>query len=395
VVGAGGMGVVLKGFDRSLNRYVAIKILAPHLATSGAARKRFGREAQAAAAVVHDNVIAIHGVDESNSLPYLVMPYLRGISLQRRIDEHGALSVSEVLRLGMQTAGGLSAAHDQGLVHRDVKPANILLDGTTERVLLTDFGLARAADDASLTHSGVIVGTPYFMSPEQAEGTSIDHRSDLFSLGSVLYAMCTGRPPFRADTSWGILRKVTDAQPHPIRDLNPDIPPWLYEIIQRLHQKNPVNRFQTAHEVAELLERCLAYVQQPNDFELPERLIHEAASIPHRIIAKPWLLATGVLAVVGVTAMAVNEWGLKDMSEAQPKSLVVAGTGAADDSKSIVATERSVATVVDDSLLDWDDGSTVELASIRIAVERLDEISLQIVESPNSENDSVTPSVNP
>ncbi|HIF01527.1 MAG TPA: serine/threonine protein kinase [Planctomycetes bacterium] len=253
VVSAGGMGVVLKGFDRSLNRYVAIKILAPHLATSGAAKKRFGREAQAAAAVVHDNVIAIHGVDESHSLPYLVMPYLRGTSLQRRIDEHGALSVVEILRLGMQTAGGLSAAHDQGLVHRDVKPANILLDGTTERVLLTDFGLARAADDASLTHSGVIVGTPYFMSPEQAEGAAIDHRSDLFSLGSVLYTMCTGRPPFRADTSWGILRKVTDAQPHSIRDLNPDIPQWLCEIIVRLHQKDPANRFQTAHEVADLL----------------------------------------------------------------------------------------------------------------------------------------------
>ena len=137
VIGAGGMGVVLKGFDRALNRYVAIKILAPHLATSGAARRRFAREAQAAAAVVHDNVIAIHGVDEADALPYLVMPYVRGTSLQKRIDNSGSLNVSEVLRIGMQTARGLSAAHDQGLVHRDIKPANILLDGTTERALLT------------------------------------------------------------------------------------------------------------------------------------------------------------------------------------------------------------------------------------------------------------------
>ena len=188
VVGAGGMGVVVKGFDRALNRYVAIKTLAPHLASSGAARRRFAREAQAAAAVVHDNVVAIHGVSEANGLPYLVMPYLRGTSLQKRIDGNGSLNVSEVLRIAMQTARGLAAAHDQGLVHRDIKPANILMDGTTERVLLTDFGLARAADDASLTHSGVIAGTPYFMSPEQAEGSSIDHRSDLFSLGSVMYA---------------------------------------------------------------------------------------------------------------------------------------------------------------------------------------------------------------
>jgi eukaryotic-like serine/threonine-protein kinase len=395
VVGAGGMGVVLKGFDRSLNRYVAIKILAPHLATSGAARKRFAREAQAAAAVVHDNVIAIHGVDDSNSLPYLVMPYLRGTSLQRRIDDHGALSVLETLRLGMQTAGGLSAAHDQGLVHRDVKPANILLDGTTERVLLTDFGLARAADDASLTHSGVIAGTPYFMSPEQAEGAAIDHRSDLFSLGSVLYAMCTGRPPFRADTSWGILRKVTDAQPHAIRDLNAEIPVWLCEIIQRLHQKDPANRFQTAHEVADLLGQCLAHVQQPNDFKLPEQLTLNTNPKPSGRMAHLRLLAIGGFTMAGVMAMAVNEWGSTDRSKAPSKPPATSSAGVADVSKSVAATGTSSTPAIDDSLLDWDDGSTRELASIRIAVERLDEVSLQILQTSNAEDDPTTKTMNP
>lgn len=141
----------------------------------------------------------IYGVAEANGLPYLVMPYVRGTSLQRRLDDSGPLTVAEVLRIGMQTAAGLAAAHAQGLVHRDIKPAKILLSEGVERVQITDFGLARAADDASLTRTGVLAGTPQYMSPEQARGEAVDHRSDLFSLGSVLYATCTGRPPFRAD----------------------------------------------------------------------------------------------------------------------------------------------------------------------------------------------------
>ena len=201
VVGAGGMGVVLKAIDKSLDRTVAIKVLAPHLAASGAARKRFAREAKAAAAVLHPNVIAIHSVSNDEALPYLVMPYLRGTSLQKRLDEEGPLSLHEILRIGSQIAAGLAAAHAQGLVHRDIKPANILLEQGVERVAITDFGLARAVDDATITHSGVIAGTPQYMSPEQARGEPVDGRSDLFSLGSVLYSICTGRPPFRAETS--------------------------------------------------------------------------------------------------------------------------------------------------------------------------------------------------
>ena len=168
VVGAGGMGVVLKAVDKSLDRTVAIKVMAPHLASSGAARKRFAREAKAAAAVLHPNVIAIHSVSNDESLPYLVMPYMRGTSLQKRLDREGPLSLLEILRIGSQIAAGLAAAHAQGLVHRDIKPANILLEDGVERVTITDFGLARAVDDATITHSGVIAGTPQYMSPEQA-----------------------------------------------------------------------------------------------------------------------------------------------------------------------------------------------------------------------------------
>ena len=193
VIGSGGMGVVLKAFDAALNLYVAIKVLAPNLGSSGAARKRFLREAQAAAAVVHDNVIEIYGVAYADGLPYLVMPYVRGPSLQRRLDCEEPLALVEVLRIAVQAAAGLAAAHAQGLVHRDVTPANILLADGVERVKLTDSGLARAADDASLTKSGITAGAPQYMSPKQARGESISQTSDLFGLGSVLYTMCTTR----------------------------------------------------------------------------------------------------------------------------------------------------------------------------------------------------------
>lgn len=254
IIGRGGMGVVFKAFDAALNRFVAIKMLLPHLAVSGAARKRFAREGQAAAAVIDDNVLPIFSVAEWQGVPYLVTQYSRGTTLQKRIQDQGSLELKEILRIGMQTARGLAAAHAQGLVHRDVKPSNILLDGTVERALLTDFGLARAVDDASITRTGVIAGTPQYMSPEQARGGSVDARSDLFGLGCVLYAMCTGRPPFRAENSYAVLRLITDAEPRPIREINPEIPEWLCRLISRLMAKSPNDRFTSAAEVATLLE---------------------------------------------------------------------------------------------------------------------------------------------
>jgi serine/threonine-protein kinase len=278
IVGSGGMGVVLKGFEMALDRYVAIKVLAPHLATSGAARTRFAREARAAAAVIHENVVSIHRVAEANGLPFLVMPYIAGDSLVKRLDERGPLELHEILRIGVQIASGLAAAHAQGLVHRDIKPGNILLGSGIERVTITDFGLARAADDASLTRSGVITGTPQFMSPEQARGEPVDARSDLFSLGSVLYAMCTGRPPFRADTAYGVLRRIGETNPRPIQELVPQIPEWLAEIVEKLHAKNPEDRFQSATEVAQLLGRWLAHLEQPSTLPAPARVEKRAAN---------------------------------------------------------------------------------------------------------------------
>lgn len=272
VIGAGGMGVVVKAIDKSLDRVVAIKILAPHLASSGAARQRFAREAKAAAAVLHPNVIAIHGVCVQSKLPFLVMPYITGQSLQQRLDENGPLSVDEILRIGQQIAAGLAAAHAQGLVHRDIKPANVLLERGVERVTITDFGLARAIDDASMTRTGVITGTPQFMSPEQACGESIDDRSDLFSLGSVMYAMCTARPPFRAETSYGVLRRITDDEARPVCQINQSIPSWLGRLVDLLHAKSCDDRIESAEVLDRILQQCIAHREQPATQPLPSVL---------------------------------------------------------------------------------------------------------------------------
>ena len=301
VVGRGGMGVVLRAFDAKLHRVVAIKVMAAELAAAATARKRFSREAQAAAAVVNEHVVTIHAVEEDHRPPYLVMQFVEGVSLQEKIDREGALGLREVLRIGMQAAEGLAAAHKQGLVHRDIKPANILLENGVERVKITDFGLARAADDASLTQSGVIAGTPLYMSPEQAEGHPLDHRSDLFSLGSVLYAACTGRAPFRAGSAVAVLRRVCGEAPRPIHEVNPAIPEWLCAIIDRLHAKVPADRYQSAAEVAALLGRRLARLQRPE--HLPDDPTGEFAAPAARPVAprrgrRRALAAAALLAVL-------------------------------------------------------------------------------------------------
>ena len=269
LIGSGGMGVVFKAFDTELNRPVAIKLLAPYLATSGPARQRFSREARAAAAVVHQHVVPIHNVETQCEVPFFVMQYVSGESLQARIDREGALELCEILRIGMQVADGLAAAHQQGLVHRDIKPSNILLEEGVDRSLISDFGLARAVDDSSLTRTGFHPGTPQYMSPEQASGQIVDARSDLFSLGSMLYTMCTGRPPFRAENSLSVMRRISESEPTPIRELNPNIPEWMGEVIAKLMKKDVQDRLSSAAEVRELLEACLSHVQQPLSRLLP------------------------------------------------------------------------------------------------------------------------------
>lgn len=286
IIGMGGMGVVFKAFDGALNRFVAIKMMLPHLASSGAARQRFEREGRAAAAVINDFVLPIYAVSEWQGVPYLVMQYSAGMNLQKRIQIEGPLKLSEVLRIGMQTARGLAAAHAQGLVHRDVKPSNVLLDGSVERAMLTDFGLARAADDASVTRTGLLAGTPQYMSPEQVHGDRVDTRSDLFSLGATIYAMCTGHSPFRGESSYTVLHRIINDTPRCIREVNADLPDWLDQIVMKLLSKSPDDRFESAEQVANLLEGCLAHVQQPTATPLPE-LLRTSASHHNRGPRRP------------------------------------------------------------------------------------------------------------
>src|SRR5262249_49715585 len=199
-------------------------------------------------------------------LQCLVMEFIPGETLKQRIDRTGPLETPDVLHIGRQIAEGLAAAHAQGLIHRDIKPGNILIEvGPNQHVKITDFGLARAADDASLTQSGLVAGTPMYMAPEQASGEHIDHRADLFSLGSVLYTMCSGRPPFRASSTLAVLKRVAEVTPRPIREIIPEVPPWLCDLISRLHAKKPQDRFASAQEVADLLTRHLDQLQHPGN----------------------------------------------------------------------------------------------------------------------------------
>ncbi len=288
---------MFKAFDEQLHRMVALKALAPALAVSEVARQRFLREARAAAAVTHPNVVTIHAVDEHRGMPYLVMQFVNGLSLQARLDQDGPLELPEALRIGVQVAVGLAAAHKEGLIHRDIKPGNILLENGIPQVKLTDFGLARAAGDASVSQSGVIAGTPKFMAPEQARGDArIDHRADLFSLGSVLYTMVTGREPFRAESVHGVLYRVITDTPRSIRTLNPELPAWLDTLIAHLHAKKPDDRPQSADEVADLLRQHLAHLEDPERHPPPARL-------PRKPGGRRWYGIVGVAAAVVVVTL--------------------------------------------------------------------------------------------
>lgn len=301
-VGRGGMGIVFRAIDPKLQRVVAIKVLAPESATDPMARQRFEREARSAAAVSHPHCVVIHAVYETHQPPYLVMEFIQGKTLADKIAAQGALSVKEILRIGAQIAEGLAAAHKQGLIHRDMKPANVLLENGVERAKVADFGLAKTMDDVTMTRTGDFSGTPQFMSPEQASGGLVDHRTDLFSLGAILYTMCTGRPPFRAENPLATLKRICEDTPRPIKRVNPEVPDWLSAIVDRLLAKSPADRFQTAAEVVALLQKHLAMIQAGSNAARPAR---ETRFWTTESLRQRWLwpiLAFGLLAGIGVLA---------------------------------------------------------------------------------------------
>jgi serine/threonine protein kinase len=325
ILGRGGWGIVLKAFDSVLHRPVAIKVLADGPVPDGTSRKRFAREARAAAAVVHDHVVPVYGVNADATPPYLVMAFIAGQSLQQRIDQSGPLELKEVLRIATQTAAGLAAAHAQGLVHRDIKPANIMLENGIERVRITDFGLARAVDDASVTRTGAVAGTPQYMAPEQARGEVVDQRADLFALGSTVYAMCTGHAPFRGESGVAVIRQVCDVEPRPIRAIDPEVPVWLEGIVRKLHAKDPVRRFQSATEVGDLLEQCLAHVQHPDRHPLPPLAAQLARQVPGPLPRRPSrrhpaIAAVALIALVSASGLLSLLWPARPTATGGPES---------------------------------------------------------------------------
>jgi hypothetical protein len=254
-LGRGGMGVVLRAEDVRLGRRVALKVMGPALAAIPMARERFLREARAVAGLAHDNVVPVFHAGEEGGLPYLIMPELRGETLEARLRREVRLTPDAVARLGREVAEGLRHAHERGLVHRDVKPANIWMEEGTGRAKVLDFGLVRVTEDTGeLTRPGTLLGTPSYMAPEQIEPrTPVDHRCDLFALGCVLYQACTGQTPFQGagvtDTFWAVLHH----QPPPPRSLNPAVPAWLSELIVGLLTKDPQRRPVSAASVAATL----------------------------------------------------------------------------------------------------------------------------------------------
>ncbi len=257
-VGRGGMGVVYRATDNRLQRRVAIKVLPPELAFQQDIRERFTREAQTAARLSHPHIVPIHTVGEGQGLVYFVMGYVDGESVGARLKRRGKLPADEARRIMKETADALSAAHAVSVIHRDIKPDNILLEGTRGRVMVTDFGIAKAlssSSGATLTGAGVAIGTPSFMSPEQAAGErEIDGRSDLYSLGIVSYQMLTGELPFQAPTVAGILMKqITEPAPD-LRLQRRDVPEDLALAVSRCLEKDPENRWPTADALRRALE---------------------------------------------------------------------------------------------------------------------------------------------
>ena len=360
VLGRGGMGVVFEAFDSRLRRNVALKVLDPELAGDEIARQRFCREARAAASVTHENVVAVHQVEHSGDaqLPYLVMQLVSGESLEQRLTRQNRPPLREIVRISLQAAQGLAAAHAQGLIHRDIKPGNILLESPNDRVKLTDFGLARAAEDVKLTRTGFVSGTPLYMAPEQAMGEATDHRSDLFSLGAIMYEMCAGQPPFSGDSALVILRKITDSKHKPVRELAPNIPEWLSQTVDRLLDKKPANRIQSAADLAELLEFEWALLKTSSD-DVPTVCEEE---MKKRNTRNRWIaaaLAASFLAIglFGGWMMAggkSTDAALPAKSSAEPLAVLGANAGAVW-SVSFDADGDTVAMAVEDGLVRlWD-----------------------------------------
>ncbi|MBH8598123.1 Stk1 family PASTA domain-containing Ser/Thr kinase [Thermoactinomyces sp. CICC 10521] len=254
-VGGGGMAVVYKAKDLLLNRYVAIKVLSDSLSNDSEFIRRFSREAQAAASLSHPNIVNVYDVGKDHYTHYIVMELVEGPTLKQYIQERGPLPAQEAAAIAIQICDGLAHAHENQIVHRDIKPHNILL-GANGRAKVTDFGIARAASSSTITQEGSVMGSVHYFSPEQARGGVIGEKSDLYSLGIVLYEMLTGRLPFDGDSAISIALKHLQEIPEDPRSINPNIPDALAEVILCALDKDPNKRFSSAREMLKAIQQA-------------------------------------------------------------------------------------------------------------------------------------------
>jgi TolB-like protein len=258
-IGRGGMGEVYEAHEDALDRKVALKVLFPALATDEDYVMRFAREAKAAAKLDHPNIVSIYSVGEQNGIHYIAMQYVKGATLASLLKDEGTISVSDALSIARSVAEALQHAHSHDVVHRDVKPENIMID-LDGRVRVMDFGLARPIGSGKMriTQAGMYLGTPEYSSPEQCESRDLDGRSDLYSLGVVLYEMLSGRVPHSADTPLALMRKITSEEPRPLRELNPNVPPGVAALVDKLLAKDMEDRFPSGSELGAEISRILA-----------------------------------------------------------------------------------------------------------------------------------------
>ena len=253
-IGQGGMGVVYEGIDEALGRRVAVKFIQPMRAASPEAQERLVREAKATAALHHENIVTIHSIQTINGTPALIQQFIDGPTLQEVLDSSGALPIERCLDLARQLTQGLAAAHAAGIVHRDLKPGNVLIDKQTGKARLADFGMAKHIADLHLSSPDIVSGTPAYMSPEQSRGEPTDGRSDLFSLGAILYTAIAGRAPFQGEDPFVVMDQVRSAQQPLLASVRPESPSWLNALVEKLLAKRPEHRIASADELLKLLD---------------------------------------------------------------------------------------------------------------------------------------------
>ena len=298
-VGEGAMARVYRARDPEIDRVVAIKVLKEDVCVNEEIASRFVREAKAAGAISHPNIVAVYDVGRIGNSSYITMEFIEEDSLAELFAADQRLPFKSVLSMGIQLARALDHAHRRGIVHRDIKPGNILLMENKQTVKITDFGIARLgeSDDLQKTHAGMVLGTPRYMSPEQAAGQNVDGRSDLFSLGVILYELVTGKKAFDSNSVATLMLQIMQQDPPPVRSLAPEVPVGLQRIIARLLQKRPDKRFQTGAQLAEALERELAAIVEQEEDAKRNKFI------PLRI--KWAAMAGGTLALVFLIGVAI------------------------------------------------------------------------------------------